>query len=198
MNIPNLIQAKEYIKIVDANKREIAQKSILYNLFGKCFPYNKSLEDVLIKCTLLNDFYQTNIIDKYTVAEHIIKVNNIDTRLKDADLSLIDEIADVRFKDITRRLYSFATKYCHFHQPNIYPIYDKNVDEALWYFSKIGYIKQVFKRNDLKDYRTFKEIINNFRDFNKLSDLKYAELDKYLWKFGKDLNIKKIIKDETI
>ena len=181
MNIPNLIQAKEYIKIVDANKREIAQKSILYNLFGKCFPYNKSLEDVLIK-----------------VAEHIIKVNNIDTRLKDADLSLIDEIADVRFKDITRRLYSFATKYCHFHQPNIYPIYDKNVDEALWYFSKIGYIKQVFKRNDLKDYRTFKEIINNFRDFNKLSDLKYAELDKYLWKFGKDLNIKKIIKDETI
>ncbi len=190
MEKPTLIQAKEYIKKVDANKRDLAQKSILYNLFGKYFPYNKSLEDVLIKCTLLNDFYQTNIIDIYTVAEHIIKVNNIDTRLEEADLSLIDEIADVRFKDITRKLYSFATKYCHFHQPNFYPIYDKNVDVALWHFSKRGYIKQVFRRNDMKDYRTFKEIIDNFRDFNKLSNLEYAELDKYLWKFGKDLNKK--------
>ena len=109
MYIPNLIQAKEYIKKVDSDKRDFAQKRILNNLFSKYFPYNKSLEDVLIKCTLLNHFYQTNIIDIYTVAEHIIKINNIDLRLKEADLSLIDEIANVRFKDITRRLYSFAT-----------------------------------------------------------------------------------------
>ena len=134
------------------------------------------------------DFYQTKIIEVYTVAEHIINVRNIDVRLMQADLSLIDEIAEVKFKSITRKLYSFATKYCHFHQPNSYPIYDKNVDEALWHFAKMGHINQVFRREELRYYRIFKQIIDNFRDSNKLNKLAYVDLDKYLWQFGKDLN----------
>lgn len=190
MHIPNLSEAKKYIERVNNREKDIVQKNILYDLFSKHYPENNSIEQIFLKCTILNVFYLTNIFDTYSVAEHIIGVRDIDIRLKEADLSLIDEIANVRFKNITRKLYSFATKYCHFHQPNFYPIYDKNVDEALWYFSKMGYIKQVFKRNDLRDYRTFKEIINNFRDINKLDSLKYIELDKYLWLFGKELNKK--------
>ena len=191
MHTPSLSAAEKYIEKVVADKKYCAYKNILHNLFTEYCPYNSCFEQVLLKCTVLNDFYFTNIIDTFTVAKHIIEVRDIDKRLKDGDLCLIDEISDVSFKDVTRRFYSFATKYCHFHQPDLYPIYDKNVDMALWYFSKKGYISLAFKRDELKDYRTFKEIVDNFREAYKLNNLNYVKLDNYLWGFCKELNNKK-------
>jgi hypothetical protein len=32
--------------------------------------------------------------------------------------------------------YSFATKYCSHHKPEMYPIYDSYVDKMLGYFKK--------------------------------------------------------------
>ena len=56
--------------------------------------HNDSIEDILIKCSSLNDFYSTNIFDIFTVAQHILSLH-IDERLEKHDLSLVDDIADV-------------------------------------------------------------------------------------------------------
>ena len=191
MHVPSLSIAEKYIEQVVADKKYCAYKCILSDLFTRHYPNNVNFEQVLLKCTILNDFYLTNIIDTFTVAKHIIEVRDIDKRLKNGDLSLIDEISEVNFKNVTKKFYSFATKFCHSHQPDSYPIYDKNVDIALWYFAEKGYISLDFKRKELRDYKTFKEIVDNFRDSNKLNILNYEKLDNYLWKFGKDLTDKK-------
>lgn len=43
------------------------------------------------------------------------------------DPDLIEKIANVEIGGKRRRNYSFATKYCNFHRPNVYPIYDSLV-----------------------------------------------------------------------
>ena len=56
--------------------------------------HNDCIEDVLIKCSSLNDFYSTNIFDIHTMAQHILSLK-IDERLENGDLSLVNDIARV-------------------------------------------------------------------------------------------------------
>ncbi|OBB45434.1 hypothetical protein [Mycobacterium sp. 852002-51961_SCH5331710] len=66
------------------------------------------------------------------VATHIVELD-VDTRLSgdNMDANLVEEIARVTIRDKVRRNYSFATKYCAFHRPGLYPIYDSLVHDIL-------------------------------------------------------------------
>ena len=84
-----------------------------------------------------------------------------------------------------RHYYSFATKYCSFHSPAIYPIYDNIVDGVLWHLSnRDDFIK--FKRQDLKDYEKFIEVLEAFKDYYGLQSFNFKDLDRYMWQLGKD------------
>ncbi len=64
------------------NKSEryfIGDKAII-NLFEK-FPENKNLEDILLKTTVINDLYSTNIYATFRMATHIQNLQ-IDDSLK--------------------------------------------------------------------------------------------------------------------
>lgn len=89
-------------------------------------------------------------------------------------------------KIINKRFYSFATKYCHKSKPDSYPIYDSNVDYILRKYRKENREHFKFSNADLKDYKEFKKIINDFRDYYKLDSLNYRRLDHFLWLYGKD------------
>src|SRR3990172_2016078 len=91
-------------------------------LFGK-YPSNQKLRDILIKATALNSLYNTNIYATVKLAKHILN-KNIDAKLRDGSPELVDEIAHVEINGKLRNNYSFASKYCHWHQPEMYPIYD--------------------------------------------------------------------------
>jgi hypothetical protein len=129
---------------------------------------------------VLNKYYSTNVYHINDLAEHI-KELNIDTRLMDGDISLVNEIAEVPGKP---RYYSFATKYCSHHFPKLFPIYDSNVELVLKYFREKDDFAS-FKNEDLKDYLKFVEIINAFRIRYGLTQFDYKELDIYLWQLGK-------------
>ena len=70
------------------------QESALDKLFLNLCPYNFKIEDILIKCSALNDFYSTNIFDIHTVAQHILTLR-IDERLDKGDKTLVKDIAQV-------------------------------------------------------------------------------------------------------
>ena len=106
------------------------EKSIVL-LYREQYPKNTKIEEVLIKVAVLNDFYAANIFGVYPVARHIVDLN-IDSRLADADLDIVDKIARVDEK--SNRHYSFATKYCSHHYPDKFPIYDSFVSKVLTYF----------------------------------------------------------------
>ena len=70
------------------------QEHALDKLFMQLCPENKCIEDILIKCSALNDFYSTNIFDIHTLAQHIYGLN-VDARLRNGDYSLVNDIANV-------------------------------------------------------------------------------------------------------
>lgn len=160
------------------------QENSLQKLFLKTYPLNVDINDVLIKVCSLNDFYSTNIYSPFVVAKHIVELN-IDDKIRNNDLNVVNEIALVKMKEgKERKLYSFATKYCSHHKPEIYPIYDSFVDEILIYFKKKD-VFDVFDDSDLKSYKLFKEIMLNFRSHYDLEDFELKEIDRYLWLAGK-------------
>ncbi|WP_211247137.1 hypothetical protein [[Mycoplasma] testudinis] len=78
----------------DRHQNYIDQENALNYLFNETFKFNNNLSEILIKCSVLNNFYSTNIYDIYSVASHI-KDLNIDKRLSEDDLSIVNEIAFV-------------------------------------------------------------------------------------------------------
>lgn len=138
----------------------------------------------MIKAATLNDFYSTNIFSIYPVARHILSLD-VDKRLQAHDLSLVSDISYVTFPNgKTKKLYSFATKYCSHHKPDVYPIYDDYINKILRYYRDIdGFSK--FTNEMLLDYRSFHAILHDFQRFYKLESYTVKEIDQYLWQLGK-------------
>ena len=179
---PSKEEVYKYIKKWETLENYVNQENSLKKLFVDLIPENKLLEDILIKVSTLNDFYSTNIFSVFPVAKHILELD-IDERLKVGDLSLVNDIADV--KELDRTFYSFATKYCSHHNPEVFPIYDNYVLRVLVRFKKIDHFSK-FTRNDLKNYIRFNEVLDEFAKFYELENYSKKELDRYLWLVGKE------------
>jgi hypothetical protein len=176
---------KKYLEKWDSLKNYVLQESSLRKLFTETYPENTKMDDVLIKVCSLNDFYSTYIFSPFKVAEHIVSLK-IDKRLKQNDLTLVNSIANIKIKGKKRiNFYSFATKYCSHHKPEIYPIYDYYVERIISHFKKTeGFCK--FIKKDFKDYQKYRNILINFQIYFGLTRYTLKEIDKYLWQAGKE------------
>ncbi len=155
---------------------------------------NTDMKAVIIKCSVLNDFYATNIFKVFPVAKKILSIKDIDDRLKRGDYSLVNEIAKVEDEktDETKETkvrfnYSFATKYCSHHQPKLFPIYDRYVADVLCALKK--QYPNVFsfkKREELKRYEMFVKAIDEVKANFGLENYNYKDMDRYLWLLGKE------------
>ena len=175
---------KKYLKSWKNLKNYKLQEDALDKLFFELLPSNEEISDILLKVATLNDFYSKNIFSVYPVAEHIRSLK-IDERLRQGDATLVNEIQNVTINGVTRKFYSFSTKYCSHHNPNEYPIYDSYVEKVLKYFRKTDKFFN-FKNADLKDYQKFKNIIIAFREYYGLEEFNLKEIDQYLWQLGKE------------
>ena len=159
------------------------QEKALDKLFMGICKRNDNIEDILIKCSSLNDFYSTNIFDIHTVAQHILSLK-IDERLEDGDLSLVDEISHVEVNGKVHTFYSFATKYCSHHNPERYAIYDSYVEKVLVSMNSRDHFMK-FKQEELKVYETYMRVIKAFQQRYGLMQYNIKRLDQYLWQLGK-------------
>ena len=159
------------------------QEKALDKLFMGICKRNDNIEDILIKCSSLNDFYSTNIFDIHTVAQHILSLK-IDERLKNGDLSLVDEISHVEVNGKVHTFYSFATKYCSHHNPERYAIYDSYVEKVLLSMNCRDHFMK-FKQEELKVYETYMRVIKAFQQRYGLMQYNIKRLDQYLWQLGK-------------
>lgn len=180
---PSIEQVNFYLRAWDEQENYVLQEHALDKLFFQTYPLNTDINDILVKASSLNDFYSTNIFSIFTVAKHILELG-IDNRLQSGDASLVDDIADITISGKQKRFYSFASKYCSHHKPNLFPIYDSFVDKVLKYFRRVdGFC--AFSDDELKNYPRFIEILNSFQRFYKLEDVNKKDLDRYLWQLGK-------------
>lgn len=179
---PSVKDAEWFINYWNELQSYSNQEKALNKLF-KEFSKNDNIENILIKCSCLNDFYSTNIFDIHAVAKHILSLN-IDKRLKDGDYSLVDEIAHVKVNGKDHFFYSFATKYCSHHKPERYAIYDSYVEKVLLTMNGREPFTN-FKREDFKDYGTYMSVIEAFQQKFGLMQYNIKKLDQYLWQLGK-------------
>jgi hypothetical protein len=182
-SVPLVLKAVErWERDEDCTKVEKA----LEKLFQNTFRLNTKLEEVLIKVCTLNKLYNTSILKSViTVAEHIVELK-IDRRLEADDEDLVNEIAAVQFDDKPMQYFSFATKYCSFHKPEAYPIYDRNACTALIYF-KEKCDASCFKAADLRRFPKYKKIVLEFQKAYGLTQFSFKELDHYLWYIGDEI-----------
>lgn len=181
--IPSVKDAEWFLNYWNELPSYSNQEKALDKLFMKLCPKNDNIEDILIKCSSLNDFYSTNIFDIHTVAQHILSLK-IDERLNRGDRSLVDEIAHVEVNGRDHLFYSFATKFCSHHQPEKYAIYDSYVEQVLISMNKREHFSD-FKREDLKDYSKYMSVIRAFQQCFGLMQYNIKQLDQYLWQLGK-------------
>lgn len=180
---PTVDEVNKWLEKWNNTEDIFISETTLIHLFNGENKRNDSLESVLIKCTVLNYFYSTNIYKIFPVAKHIVSLN-IDERLAKGDPTLVEEIANVTISGKKKFFYSFSTKYCSRHNPDEYPIYDSYVVKVLKYYRDVDKFVQ-FKDNDLKTYSVFKTILVKFRDYYGLEQFSLKELDMFLWQFGK-------------
>src|SRR5258708_39086858 len=154
---PTSALVSQYVQEFDATAR---WEKDLTDLFGR-FPENVELDHILLKVSVLNAIYSTHIRDVFAVARHI-QQRNIDPKLAQRAPELVNEIALTPI----RREYSFATKYCSFHVPDAYPIYDKFAGKLVCEYRQTDKFSEFFWDKDLKaDYVTFKRTIEAFRNY---------------------------------
>ena len=158
---PSVVDAEWFINYWKGLPSYSNQEHALDKLFMQLCPENKCIEDILTKCSCLNDFYSTNIFDIHTVAQHILSLS-IDERLEKGDQSLVEEIAHVEVNGKDHFFYSFATKYCSHHQPEEYAIYDNYVEKVLISMNERERFA-TFYRKDLKNYSIYMSVIKAFQ-----------------------------------
>ena len=174
----------KYLNQWDGLENYHLQENALNKLFHELCPRNTSIEDVLLKCATLNDFYSTNIFSIYPVAKHIVNLD-VDRRLQIGDISLVGDIQKIVIGGKTHNFYSFATKYCSHHNSVDFPIYDSYVERVLFYFQKAHHFSD-FKLADLKDYATFKKLLIDFSNYYNLAEFSLKQIDQYIWQLGKE------------
>ena len=172
----------------------------------KTYPYHTNKAAVATKVKLLNLFYSTGIMATNTMVEHIFSIKDIDARLANGDKSLVGEISTLQLGNTVRNNYSFATKYCAYHQPEKYPIYDRLVAETFVallgkdllpkYKKYKSYAKKSFAEK-LKEYNFYVTLYDYFMDEFDLKNFSYREVDAYIWgacKIDQNFEIKKLKK----
>lgn len=183
-------EIKKYIaKLDDELKyKNYKEQETSINLLKQIFPYNKDLSHILLKCCAINTFYSTNIFSIYSMGRHIYEIKDFDQRLKKGDTELIREIAKLTISGKEKFFYSFASKYCSYHHPDLFPIYDNYVGRMLITYSKFN--AQIFQNKitymTLRDYTIFKQAIEDLKNYFSLKS-SFKELDLYLWLKGKEL-----------
>ena len=170
-------------------RRDIKALDALFS----AYPKNTCSWQVLLKVTALNALYKTRIMNVYPVVETILGVGRkLDSLISRGDPAAVDLMKMVKFekREKTINFFSFASKYCHFHQPDRYPIYDQYVDAALRNLrreKKLAFESDALNR---EAYAPFKSVIDAFIGMYA-TGCSYDAVDKFLWRKGKGLKQKR-------
>lgn len=134
----------------------------------KKYPNNKTIEDVACKIAVIDFTNSTNLrlsknkINLYTLAKIITSID-FDARVAKGDVSLVSDI-------ISRcpvKLYSFASKYCCYHNTFLYnrddySIYDSVVASHLHEYATEKLPASKWRKNF--NYETFNQYIGDLLD----------------------------------
>jgi hypothetical protein len=150
-------------------------------LFEKV-PSNTNAEDIRSKVSAVNDhdINQFSILNE--MVDHILKLS-IDDKIKKGDLSVVDEIASIEVRGTKHNLLHFASVYCNFHRPDIFPIYsEQHFDFYRTYIKRYKLPLDVEKLNTYVVFsRALKDLISRLGLEKKMN---YLQMRKFGWLYA--------------
>lgn len=132
----------------------------------KKYPNNKTIEDVACKIAVIDFTNSTNLrqnkINLYTLAKIITNID-FDAKVARGDASLVSDI----ISKCPVKLYSFASKYCCYHNTFLYnrddySIYDSVVEKHLPEYATEKLPASKWRKNF--NYETFNQYIGDLLD----------------------------------
>lgn len=132
----------------------------------KKYPNNKTIEDVACKIAVIDFTNSTNLrqnkINLYTLAKIITNID-FDAKVAKGDVSLVSDI----ISKCPVKLYSFASKYCCYHNTFLYnrddySIYDSVVASHLHEYATEKLPASKWRKNF--NYETFNQYIGDLLD----------------------------------
>ena len=160
----------------------------------KKYPNNKTIEDVACKIAVIDFTNSTNLrqnkINLYTLAKIITNIN-FDAKVAKGDVSLVSDI-------ISRcpvKLYSFASKYCCYHNTFLYnrddySIYDSVVKKHLPEYATEKLPASKWRKNF--NYETFNQYIGDLLDEYGITAATEPQrrrlFDHYVWYKNRKIN----------
>ena len=187
---PTVEEVSKTIQQFDEENRYI--EWLLSLLFAE-FPKNTDSSQVWLKVKILNLLYSTRIQGVDKICDHIISLIDIDSQIGGGSPNAVESIARINFNEKQRYNISFASKYCSWHNPEAYPIYDSRADACLWHYEKLDQFAH-YHRNANYDYAEYVRIVTAFRDRYGLEEFTFKNLDKFLFLTGENILANKIPK----
>jgi|SRR5581483_5107301 len=180
--LPTPERVREACKSFDEDEDAAVTEHALADLFSQ-YPTNGNHAHVLLKVVALNRLYSTNIFRIYDVARHVFTHGEeIDSALADGSPGAVDKLAFVITATRKKRTYySFASKYCSWHNELAYPIWDSRVEKYLRLLRKSPFAAFLGHEPDSwMEYAGFLETMTKFRAFYRLEAFSFKEIDKFL------------------
>lgn len=191
---------ERYLPITVENITHIHQQALKSTNYGanfamihnvlKRFPQNTDRELVAMKVSLIDLTNSTNIgrhINKISLSELvelILSIPDFDVRLAQGDPELVNQIARCNGRV---NFFSFASKYCTYHNVDVYgrddySIYDSVVQDALPYYIPKLTKATVKKWRTTCNYTAFCDCIGNLLDQNNIhTPFRRRKFDHFLW-----------------
>ena len=169
----------------------------------KQFPYNTDKSLVAMKISLIDLTNGTNLSRNlgksgglYKLSEKITKVD-FDKRVKNGDLSIVEELARWTKKELGKNLFSFLSKYCLYHNVHCYNkddfvIYDSVVSNNIYKYITTDEYKELtgkklckssfVKLKDTFNYIEYIKVIDYIIRKNNITvEKSHRKLDWFIW-----------------
>ena len=164
------------------------EEKIIHDVLNR-FPENDDINVIAMKIAVIDVTNSTqlsrykNKISLYELANIILNIDNFDERIKNGDPELVNIISKSNGKI---NLFSFASKYCTYHNNEIYgkddySIFDSVVRKMLPKYSNIS-LSQIEKWRKNHDYKSFNDSITKLLDDNNIHiKFRKRKFDHFLW-----------------
>ena len=156
-NIQKLIDSKLIEIVVDDFAEKYGADEQALNQLFKTYNKNNVYEQVLIKVITLNELYSTQLYSKqlHLMVQRIISLTDLDSLLRTGDIEAIHLIGQ-KTNDDFNSAFVFASKYCSFHNPKSFPIFDSLSRNSIFKLNEKYCFTSIKYKNRLEDYSFYK------------------------------------------
>lgn len=180
---------EEQHKVVGASSNYGKEGLIIHDVLN-AFPLHNDLNTIAMKIAVIDVTNSTHLsqyksrLSLYDLAKVILEIPNFDDRLAEGDPELVNIIA----RNIGAvNMFSFASKYCTYHNVEIYgrddySIFDGIVKNTLPYYIQGLTTNKIDTWRRSFDYEIFNECVGKLLDENNIHiPFRRRKLDHFLW-----------------